>query len=126
MFRRAFLSAGAGALVTAPAWAGALASKPAATRRELVKSYLTSIDPSALAGLAAGAPLRLLRDPARRFEPATAVAVLSGDRHLGYLPGTAGKLVAPLLDSGAVPLAGELGQVRDGERPAAELEIYIG
>jgi hypothetical protein len=61
----------------------------------------------------------------RRFEPATAVAVLSGDRHLGYLPGNTSKLVAPLLDSGAVTLAAELGKVRNDERLAAELDIYI-
>lgn len=125
MFRRAFLVAGASALATAPVLAGAVSEKPAATSRKLMKSYITSIDPAALANLAEGAPLQLRRDPERRYEPGVAVAVLSGHQHIGYLPGSAGKLVAPLLDSGAVELGGQLGDVRSGERPRAELDIYI-
>jgi len=125
MFRRVFLVAGASALATAPVLAGAVPEKPTPTSRKLMKSYITSIDSQALANLSQGAPLQLRRDPKRRYEPAVAVAVLSGHHHIGYLPGSAGKLVGPLLDSGAVELVGRLADVRSGERPKAELDIYI-
>jgi hypothetical protein len=125
MFRRAFLVAGASAIATAPVLAAA-SENSTATGRKLLKSYITSIDPSALANLSRGAILQLRRDAKRRYEPAAAVAVLSGHHRIGYLPGSVGKLIAPLLESGAVELRGLLGNVKSGERAKAELDIYIG
>jgi hypothetical protein len=124
MFRRAFLVAGASALATAPVLAVPVLDVPK-SRRQLLKSYITSIEAAALANLTPGEPLELRRDLGRKYEPAIAVAVLAGNRHIGYLPGSAGKLVAPLLDSGAVALVGQLGNVQTGDRPKAELDIYI-
>ncbi|WIJ25196.1 HIRAN domain-containing protein [Devosia sp. RR2S18] len=125
MFRRAFLAGGAGLLATAPALAAAVPGGSSAKLHPLARSYLTSVQADAVRRLTPGTPLTLQRDPSRRFEPATAVAVLAGDQHLGYLPGNAGKLVAPLLDSGALALVGEVSKVRQGDRLAADLNIYI-
>lgn len=124
MFRRAFLAAGASALATAPLLAGALPAGAPAGRHRLTGSYVTALDPAALAAVAPGAALTLRRDPSRRFEPATAVAVLAGERQLGFLPGTAGKLVAPLLDNG-VPLAARVTNVRRGGTPAIDIDLYL-
>ena len=125
MFRRAFIAAGASALAAAPALAAA--RMPAARHRHrLTGSYVTSLRPEALAGLAPGARLELRRDPQRRFEPAQAVAVLAAGRPLGYLPGTSGKLVGALLDSEVASLEAEVTGIRPGARPAVDLEIYIG
>ncbi|WP_108397963.1 HIRAN domain-containing protein [Devosia submarina] len=126
MYRRAFVAGGVGALATVPLSAAANSSPAGGSSRKLMDSYVTSIDANAMADLMPGTPLTLRRDPQRRFEPAHAVAVLAGERHLGYLPGTTGKLVAPLLDSGLAKLHGSATRIRKGERPVIDLEIYIG
>ncbi len=125
MYRRAFIAGGVGALATVPLSAAASTSSTGRASRKLMDSYVTSINANAIADLLPGTPLTLRRDPERRFEPAHAVAVLAGERHLGYLPGTSGKLVAPLLDSGIAKLHGGATRVQKGERPLIDLEIYM-
>jgi hypothetical protein len=125
MFRRAFLAAGASALAAAPVLAAGALPTAAGPRHRLTGTYLTAIDAAALDGIGPGTPLSLRRDPTRRFEPATAVAVFAAGRRLGYLPGTAGKMVAPLLESDAVPLDAEVTRVLPGATPTVDLDLYI-
>ncbi len=66
MFRRAFLAAGASALATAPLLAGGLAGRTPAGQQRLTGSYITALEPSALAAVAPGSALTLRRDPSRR------------------------------------------------------------
>jgi hypothetical protein len=124
MFRRAFLAGGAGVLLAAPALAAGHLPAAGGGRVRLSGTYVTAVDPAALAAVAPRALLTLRRDPTRRFEPATAVAVLAGERHLGYLPGTSGKLVAPLLDNG-IAITAEAVRVRPGERPVFDIDLYL-
>lgn len=125
MFRRSFLAAAAGALALAPALAAGASPPPHPARHRLSSTYLTAIDAEALHGLTRGTQLELRADPARRFEPGSAVAVFAANRRLGYLPGTAGRIVAPLLASGVVPLGAEATRVRTGTQPRLDLYLFI-
>lgn len=125
MFRRAFIAAGMGALAAAPVLAAANAPAVRGGRHRLTGSYVTSIRPEAMSGLSPGTNLQLRRDPQRRFEPAQAVAIFAGEKSLGYLPGTSGKLVAALLDSGVASVDAKVTGIRPGPRPAVDIEIYV-
>jgi len=126
MFRRSFVAALGGAVAAAPALAFGARPRQAGVR--LAPSYVTALTPEAGAlsvALAEGAPLLLRRDPERRFEPGHAGAVFTEDgRHIGYLPGREGRVIAPLLDA-KVPAHGRITSVRTGERPDIRLDVYL-
>lgn len=126
MERRAFIAStlallGAGS-------AGGAATAAAATRRPVVRSYVTGFRPEAmgvLPGLETGAGLALERAPDRRFDPES-VAVRTGDEGvlLGYLPGTHSRILAPLLENG-VSLRGRLVAAALDPRPTLRLDVIV-
>jgi hypothetical protein len=123
MDRRAFIVAGAGsALAAGPAFAVAPAA--GATTPARIATYATSLrDEGGRLGLPSpGTALRLMRVRDRSFDPSS-VGVLAPDgRLLGYLPGTHGQILAPLMDAGLHFDATASG-VAPGPTPRLELEL---
>lgn len=122
--RRSFVVGLGSAVAAAPLLAVPSAG---AGRVSLGPSYIVNMaDQAPLEGLSlqAGQPLALRRQPDRAFDP-NSIAVLQGDRRLGYLPANQSKLLARLLDGGFT-IGADLLDITWQPRPSARLEIYLG
>jgi hypothetical protein len=91
-----------------------------------IATYATSLrDEGGRLGLpAAGTALRLIRVRDRDFDPLS-VGVLAPDGWLlGYLPGTHGQILAPLMDAG-LNFGATAAEVAPGPNPRLGLELVL-
>ncbi|HEV7277657.1 MAG TPA: HIRAN domain-containing protein [Devosiaceae bacterium] len=125
IIRRAFLAGLGGLVALAPMTTlGAVGRRPEEVA--LPPSYITNL-PAELppAPLAAGAPLRLVREPERPYDPASVAVLAADDSRLGYLPADQSRLLAPLLDAG-LPARAEVVAAGTSPRPFVRINLFLG
>lgn len=122
--RRAFLAGLGGIAALAPVTAFG-AARPLPEEIRLPPSYVTNL-PEQLprASLQAGAPLRLVREPQRRYDPASVAVLTSQGSRLGYLPADQSRMLAPLLDAG-LAARGEVIAAGVVPRPFLRLNLFV-
>lgn len=119
--RRAFLAGVGGLAALAPSIA---TGAGAPVEIALPASYATNLPERLPRSVAAGMPLRLVREPERPYDAAS-VAVLSGDgERIGYLPTIQSRMLAPLLDAG-LSARGEVVAAGTSPRPFVRLNLFL-
>lgn len=122
--RRAFLAGLGGVAALAPVAAFG-AARPLPQEIALPPSYVTNL-PEQLPheAVEAGAELRLVREPERRYDAASVAVFTRRGSRLGYLPTDQSRILAPLLDAG-LPVRGEVIAAGTTPRPFLQLNLIL-